>query len=303
MTPGALDIAGAENRPFSFPAELQLAALRAHPRFAEAVRVSIGNVLVFYGRNRPLGWFFNDRTLTMVGHATMAMDADASPSDPGSGLTPGRFKGFCAETGLCSEGRAAAVLAIMRLGGYLEAEPHPADRRITLLRPTAKMLEMIRNRLRIASPAVAMLCPEVAPLIARLGSRGAERAMYREFGRRFLGGYRVLHHAPQIKLFAERDKGMLVLCELMRLADPAGPLPPSEPLPLSLAALARRFHVSRTHVLRLVRDAEAAGLLARTGAKGEWVRFEPPLREGLANFFAASFQMLGVCVLAARDAE
>jgi DNA-binding GntR family transcriptional regulator len=66
-------------------------------------------------------------------------------------------------------------------------------------------------------------------------------------------------------------------------------------VPLSIAALARRFRVSRTHVLRLIRDAESAGLLIRLGEKGELVSFAPQLRQGIRDFFAAIFQLTALC--------
>ena len=47
-----------------------------------------------------------------------------------------------------------------------------------------------------------------------------------------------------------------------------------------------------------MRDAEAAGLLARIGEKGEQVSFSPQLREGLRNLIAAMFQYVTACATA-----
>ena len=63
-------------------------------------------------------------------------------------------------------------------------------------------------------------------------------------------------------------------------------MPPTRPVPISIAALARRFAVSRPHVLKLLRDAEAAGLITRSGDR---VLFKPALAEGARNFFATMF--------------
>jgi len=58
--------------------------------------------------------------------------------------------------------------------------------------------------------------------------------------------------------------------------------------------------VSRTHVLRLVRDAEAAGLLSRVGEKGEQVAFSPKLQQALRQLFAYIFQFSALCALNAE---
>jgi hypothetical protein len=44
-----------------------------------------------------------------------------------------------------------------------------------------------------------------------------------------------------------------------RAADDA--MPPTRPVTVSASALAKRFHVSRSHVIGMLRDAVEAGLL------------------------------------------
>jgi DNA-binding IclR family transcriptional regulator len=67
---------------------------------------------------------------------------------------------------------------------------------------------------------------------------------------------------------------------------------PAGPLAIPLAEIARNFQVSRTHVLRLLRDAETAGFLAREGAPDR-LRFLPPLVDALQNMFATLFLFMG----------
>ncbi len=61
------------------------------------------------------------------------------------------------------------------------------------------------------------------------------------------------------------------------------------PVSVSIASLARRFNVSRVYVLKLLRDAERAGLIARAGLGGEAITILPPLRKGVSDFFATGF--------------
>jgi AraC-like DNA-binding protein len=277
------------------PPQLELAALRNHPQFPAAMRATASRLVDLHGRGRLIGWFLSDRTLAILAHAAICLDADARDDDANTGLTPGRFKSFCARTGMCGEGRVTAILAFMRLTGHLVAETHPADRRITRLRPTDKMLETMRIRLRAQYEGVAMVCPELASAAGRLGDRDFERELSREFLKRWAIGSRFIDHAPDMRIFLERDVGVLILFALMLETDPSEPLPPAKPIPLSIAALARRFNVSRTHILRLVRDAESEGLMTRLGEKGEQVSFDPRLQDCLRNLFAATFQLSALC--------
>jgi len=297
----ALDV-GSSDDPGFIPESLQIAALRDHPLFPAAMRVAVSGLIKLQGKGgRMIGWFLSDRALAILAHAAICLDADARDDDPRTGLTPGRFKSFCSRTGMCGEGRATAILAFMRLTGHLEAETHPADRRITRLRPSEKLLETMRSRLQAQFAAAAVVCPEIAPAIERLGCRDFERELSLEFLKRWKLGTRFVDHAPALRLFMERDFGVMMLFVLMLEADPSDTVPPAKPIPFSIAALARRFNVSRTHILRLIRETEAAGLMSRLGAKGEQVSFSPELQEALRNLFAAMFQLSALCVSRPRE--
>jgi hypothetical protein len=290
----ALDAGGGRDSDV-VPPRLELATLRGHPQFPAAMRACAAGMVKLHVRGRFIGWFLSDRVLAILAHAAVCLDADANDDDPRSGLSPGSFKTFCVRTGMCGEGRATAILAFMRLTGHLEAEVHPADGRITRLRPSAKLLETTRSRLGAEFAALAMVCPEIAPAAERLGDPDFEREMAVEFLKRWRIGARFIDHAPDLRLFLERDVGIVTLFALMLEADPSEPVPPANPVPLSIAALARRFRVSRTHILRLIRDAESAGLMTRLGEKGEQIAFAPKLREAIRDFFAAMFQLTALC--------
>ena len=281
------------------PPQFELATICGHPQFPAAMRIFAENMIGLHSRNRMFSWFLNDRTLAILAHAAVSLDADMRDDDPRSGLTPSRFKSFCARAGLCSEGRATAILAFMRLTGHLVAETHPADRRITRLRPSQKLMETTRSRTAYQFASAAMVCPEIAPGVERLADPAFERQVFTEFHGRFPTRPYVVEQFPEMRLFTDRDAGVMTLFVLMLGADPSDSLPPSRPVPLSIAALARQLGVSRTHILRLVRDSEAAGLLTRIGDKGEQVAFAPRLREGLQNLVAALFQLALLCMWAA----
>jgi DNA-binding GntR family transcriptional regulator len=68
---------------------------------------------------------------------------------------------------------------------------------------------------------------------------------------------------------------------------------------ISISELARRFSVSRVHVLRLLRDAAAEGLVARSGAGQEAVTILPPLSRALRDGVAIFFLLFAQCARAA----
>jgi hypothetical protein len=279
----------------SIPPGFEITFMLSQPQFPSALRESVRVAVELYSRGRIMGWLMSDRTLLVLSLAGVCLDADTRDDDPGSGLTPGRFKAFCVQNRVCSEGRAAAVLAFMRLSGHLEATSHPADRRITLLKPSAKLREMTGSRLRGQLEVAAMIWPEVAPALERFDDPDFARPFYLESLNRFRSGMRLLSRAPTLRLFADRDVGVLILYALMLGATGADPFPARGPVSLSIAGLSRRFRVSRTHILRLIRDAEAAGLLSREGDRGELVSFSPELQEGVRDFVAAGLQHVAIC--------
>ena len=72
-------------------------------------------------------------------------------------------------------------------------------------------------------------------------------------------GVRLLQFAPELRVFAERNGGLMILFSLVIAADLDDTMPPTRPVRVSISELARRFSVSRVHVGRLLRDAEAEG--------------------------------------------
>jgi DNA-binding GntR family transcriptional regulator len=60
----------------------------------------------------------------------------------------------------------------------------------------------------------------------------------------------------------------------------------------SFPELARRFRVSRTQVLRLLREAEEGGFLARAATNYESVVLRPTLKRDMLNMFAVIFLFL-----------
>jgi hypothetical protein len=64
-------------------------------------------------------------------------------------------------------------------------------------------------------------------------------------------------------VFTTRDSGSMILFEIMHSAQPGDAYPPRGPLNCSVTELAAKYEVSRSHVLKMLRDAEKDGSLVR----------------------------------------
>src|SRR5918996_2350365 len=127
--------------------DASVAELQRHPKFEAAVAASRRGSIELHQSGRLSNWILNDRARAWFGHALLYLHATARPDDPQSGLTPARIKDLAVEAGICSAGRAAAMLSLMRAAGYLERAPVTGDRRVRRLAPTAKLLHVQRQRL------------------------------------------------------------------------------------------------------------------------------------------------------------
>jgi DNA-binding MarR family transcriptional regulator len=269
-----------------------IAALRAHPRFAEAARAAAAGMVAHYSGNRLLNQLMNDRGRALFTHHAVYLHFSRTPGDAGSGLTVSRMKDLCVETQLCSRGRVEVMLGLLRAAGYLAPASEPADRRRRVLVPTDKLLTLHKQRFDMHFAAMESVLPEASAARAALDDPEFMPAFARILGRHFRAGLRLLSHAPELLLFAERNAGMVILFSLLLAGERDDGFPPARPVPVSISALGAKFGVSRKHVLTLLRDAENEGFLQRTGDRNDRVVLMPRVRDGVQAFFATMFLYL-----------
>jgi hypothetical protein len=285
--------------PNDFAAPEAIAALRVKPGFAAAVRQSAAGLASMYHGRHLLNWLMDDRGRLLFGYLALYLHAMRDPTDPSSGLTPTRMKSICVEFDVCSPGRAGAMLSLMRFSGYLTPDIQVIDKRQRRLLATPKLYELLRARWRLHVSAVAPLLPDGDALVAALDDPAFDDALVTAMVKRFHTGFRLIHAGPGLGLFGERNAGILILCTLMTAGTEDDTVPPKQPVPISIAALARRFAVSRPHVLKLIRDAADDGFLERIGADNSQVVLKPKLAEATQNLFASMYLFLTDC---AREA-
>ncbi len=290
----------AERRPVPAPAgwlsEAMVTALCRHPQFPTSVCRLVEELTVGYVGNRLMNQVLSDRGRVMLGLLVSYLDAQSS-SLAGTGATLGSVQAMCRITDLCSPGRAAAMIAAMRFAGYVVAEP--AGGRRTRLVPTEKLGAEHRRRWRLHYEAMVHVLPRAARVLRRLDSKPFLDTLLVEMGRQYLGGFRLLDYAPGLSRIAESNAGLLTISGLVAPSVEMGEKAVS--IPVSISALSRRFSVARSHVRKVLRLAERAGLLAPAD-DGASVIALPALRDSVLRFFAALFLLLDHCGAVAWEA-
>jgi AraC-like DNA-binding protein len=259
--------------------------LRARPQFAAAMRAAAAGFVRQHQGDSLLNLLVSDRGRNFA--AGMALHLHFASEEGGPALTPAALKAVVQREGVCSPGRATAVVALMQWGGYLVAETHGG--RVRRLVPTERLLALHRDRWALQLESLAPMFPRAAEVRRRLTEPKVLRAFAGAQAALFLAGFRAADFAPEVALFAERNAGMVILFSLL-LAEPGAGEPP-----LSLKALARRFRVSRPHVTRLFQEAARAGLFTSADPAAGAALLSPALRDGLERLFAVLFLLNAHC--------
>jgi len=259
------------------------ARLTSHPRFIEAARLSARTAVGRHTGNPQISGTFKDIRRVMYGVFVLYCDARGELS-----LTT--IRDVCIELGFISPGYAAALLVRLRVMGFITRDANVSDRRVRRYIPSPLMknafIELLGNELLAfgliepeAIEAVeALRDPEVFRFFALNGGRGLSRIV----------------KSPKpgpLHMFAVRSVGIAILHEIALSGADDDTYPPKGPVRLAVAPLARKFGVSRSHVLRLLRDAEKEGLLRRN-ADELTGHLEEKLREELLLFHASGFMAI-----------
>ena len=276
-----------------------VAGLRDDPRFPQAIRTLAGGMLALYRGNRLLNVLINDRGRMIIGYLALYLHEGAAPDGRGSGFGVGQLKALCAAAGIASPGRTVAMVAMMRMAGYIASAPAPNDRRRNILVPTEKLRAAHRDRWKSVAEAVRVVNPDAAAAFA-LGEPEFEAAYVRRTAGCFLDGLRVIDIVPDLQLFLDRNAGLMILFSMLLAGEGDDTVPPKRPIAVSISAFAGRFGVSRVHVRTLLRDAEAAGLIARSGDNHSRVVILPRLADAARTFFATMLLLVAYCAVEAR---
>lgn len=155
--------------------------------------------------------------------------------------------------------QVAALVAALKLGGYVVASRAACDRRAVRLQPAMALLREIGRSPLAFLAASERLAPPPRPLATRLSED--EVALADWLGRSYdLFVEQDLYFSPfaNIVRFTEQDCGYPVLSAVLG-AHYTASTGAGDPILLSYGGLAERFRVSRQHIGNLFREAERRG--------------------------------------------
>lgn len=262
--------------------------LRIEPNYSEVLRVGVNDALALYDTQREINAVFLDIGSFSLGVLALYLDAVG-------GVTHRRLAELSGTSTILSRGRASAVLALMQFRKLVHKSPVRSPGGQIRYYPDEKFVRHFRTRFRIELSGLAKVEPALLPLIARWDEPGVFASFVA-----ILGGELVRAGAmppADLDMFNQvgaRRAGMLILYEILRAADRGEDFPAVAPFELSVSASARRFGVSRSQVLRVLRDLTNAGLIELEAAQGRG-RVLPLMHQKFPRYASISHSALLHC--------
>ena len=267
-----------------------LADLLAHPQLmACGDAVSRANAEALSAMDDETRWLTADVGRASLCASLLILDALGAASAVSLIATAAAY-------GFCSRGRVMSFLQYAQARGRVSVpsghEPWTQRRLMVNVSFETPFRRMMQMRMR----AMALIAPELAGAAERLDDPAAHQALLAATGLMMNSAPAIFAGPPTpITLFMQRDGGMDILRDLTA-SQPAERARYLDWAPLSRLALARRNNVSRTQVTRVLRDAEAAGLLT---AGKDRVDFSPALSDDALRHLAFTTQSVRLASAAA----
>ncbi|HEY4344903.1 MAG TPA: hypothetical protein VGN05_11190 [Parvibaculum sp.] len=258
-------------------------ALQARPDYRDLMRDIAQANLDLTKDSDHLGRVLRDRGSYLIGMVALSFYSTTGE------LTAGVLANFCAESGICSSGRAMALVAHLRdLGELLPETEGPAGRG-QRLKPGAALVGLYRDNFYTNLRGLSAVDARGAEGMALLDNGGTHALLNQLLISLAAAGedFRTSPETP-LYLFTEHE-GALAMIQDFVASGARGNRPVLDRVFVSVSALARRHRVSRPHVLKLFKDAQARDLLT-WNAQERLLVFTPSLsavyEESLALVFA-----------------
>ena len=264
------------------PAYLSADEILSHPRFPAAREEFVKAILALYEYEPAVNRLVEaGRGVLFI--VIMCLHARYDEADRATWPTLGLVTEATAQHGVSSSRRVHSLVAQFIDAGYLEARLSPRDRRVRILKPTAKLREHDQDWLIALYLPLQILFPK--PGYARIIERDpafqlAQRFVASGF---FALGAKIMAGNPIVMQFMRHDAGATILMKLMQLVGRKGGAAREE---LLYSDVGKRLGVSRTHVRKVLQEAEGGGLVRLTKEGGRSVEIAPALVQAFDRFVA-----------------
>ena len=262
-----------------------VARLLAAPGCSAALRHSVGGALKHFDADPKTSGLFLDIGSFALGILALYLDATG-------GISHRHLREISQSSSILSAGRASAILATLRFKGFAVREQGGlGDVRY---RPAPLLMRHFHGRFRVELEALVMVEPDVARLVERWDEPRLFERFIAYLGAELVrAGTRPIPELDGLNRIGARRAGLLVLYQLMLSADDGEAFPRDGVCKIAITATSRRFNLSRSHVLTVIRSIEHEGLIRRASDAGEAV-----LLPSLVEFFPRYWAISQVAMLA-----
>ncbi len=245
--------------------------LVAHPALHARLRHQARLLLDAYEASPRLSSVFATQQRWLMAHIALSLHFRGVTTGDRGGFTAARFFEAIAANGVASRNTADSFLKEMLKYEYARRLPGGADRRSHPLEPTEASLDAIRGWLMVHLSTLDGF-DDGQRLATFLDTQDSTAILHPLVADGLLSSPRIREPAGTFSLFTWLDNGGVVMDWLIAGMEeaPAG----TECIPtgiVSVAAMAEWLKLSRTHLSRKLRDAEALGSLGWLGKRGNSV--------------------------------
>lgn len=237
------------------PLLVEAAALRASPRYGDAVQAYAAGLVRFRESSRLINKLSAHETRTRTVGYLLHLSALSRTQGGDGGVGYSELHDLCvARRGEVSPRVLKTMLSLLSFMGFVEASRNPADRRIKIYRPTPRMLDFAKQWFLHAAEALDALDPELERVRRLANDPAFLSRLLVDAGRDHAEGPPAERMPEFVDFFGRREGAAAIFARL--LIGEFGHRPVD-----SRAALARQFGLSKTQVSDVIADGVALGYL------------------------------------------
>jgi AraC-like DNA-binding protein len=242
-----------------------------HPGVHSAIRQQSRLLLQAYDGNPRLASVFGTQHRWLMAQVALALHFRRCSSGEGRGINSAQVLDCVSRHGVASRNTADAFLKEMLKYGFARQVPGATDRRTRPLEPTEASVEAIHGWIGIHLATLDRL-DHGRRLETYLGTPGALAALHPGVADGLLSSARVRKPERHFSLFTRLNNGGVIMDWLIAGIEETNAEAERVPTAVgSIAAMAQRLNLSRTHLSRKLRDAEALGSIGWQGKRGDSV--------------------------------
>lgn len=230
-------------------------------------------LLQVYNADARMGSVFATQQRWLLAHAALALYFEGERGERGVGVTPARFFELVAREKIASRNTADAFLKEMVRYGLIQ-QVDGTDRRTHPLIPAESTVGAVKGWLAVHLSTLDQI-DNGGRLTRFLGANHAIGRLHPAIARGLLASAAVRQPQKTFSLFTWLDNGGIIMEWLISsLGNPTGDSSRISAGVFSLTEMARWLKLSRTHLSRKLRDAEALNSLGWEGPRGRsamWV--------------------------------